>query len=891
MAVSGRGKLAPPYWEFESVVPKALLPLTLMHELPKLVRVSAPPGYGKTVLLAELYRLQADRRRQCLWITLDDRDTTVASLIYLLDVALAELERRPVTGTAVAIREVGGYLASPEAVIERLFRLQDAVVLFIDNLQFCTDRQLGPFIDRLLFGSRANLRMVLASTSSIPVDLARARLEMRDALVGVEQLRFESGDTERLFKAASVRLPPAATLAYIQSQTEGWPAAVRLLQVLVGEGWTDADVHTRFAGSETDVAEVLLERVLSGFDPSMVRFMQELAFLREFSVALAAQCTGERRAQEWIEKLIERNVLVFPLDRGHRWLRMHTLLRQQLIEQGRLLVPEMRRREVLTHAAEWHADHGDLPTAIDLALEANAVHEACRWIEKVCRVVVGDQGRFALYIRWVDQLLADAVPLSLDIHVWYVWSLCFSLQYERARSAINAIDRLAGTGGARSDDGERAMRLGTMRVIVGINLDAIEPAHREAVRWLESDCAPDALSLATVASGAALAELAVGDLDAAMGHMDTAEGAAERAGSPYGRAWVTTVKACIHLAQGDPSSARSMLEAVRPGVVAVVGEDSHAVALMDFVRARALLDVAAVDDARAAARKGLRGASLHGVVDTVAQGLACCVALGGAKGSGDFADEALNGVARVYPPRLGRMLGAERVRQLLRSGQVDDAWALARRCRLHEPFADDRVALHGVVLLARLELDSAGGGSSSMRTRIADAIKRAQEQGRRRDLVELHLLACNLSQREGDRRQATRHLSIAISEAAERQLAWPFLCRIAQLSSLLAQVRPRDLGATRPDDVAFLEMLHHAAGRGDSSPPRTDGVQLEALTRSEMQLLELLSEGLSNPEISDRTSRSLQTVKWHLKNLYGKLGVKNRSAALVKARALHILGP
>jgi LuxR family maltose regulon positive regulatory protein len=57
-------------------------------------------------------------------------------------------------------------------------------------------------------------------------------------------------------------------------------------------------------------------------------------------------------------------------------------------------------------------------------------------------------------------------------------------------------------------------------------------------------------------------------------------------------------------------------------------------------------------------------------------------------------------------------------------------------------------------------------------------------------------------------------------------------------------------------------------------------------TTKEAELLSLLEMGLSNQEIAERTEVSITTVKWHLRNLYRKLGVSNRNAALARARGL-----
>jgi LuxR family maltose regulon positive regulatory protein len=64
---------------------------------------------------------------------------------------------------------------------------------------------------------------------------------------------------------------------------------------------------------------------------------------------------------------------------------------------------------------------------------------------------------------------------------------------------------------------------------------------------------------------------------------------------------------------------------------------------------------------------------------------------------------------------------------------------------------------------------------------------------------------------------------------------------------------------------------------------------IEQLSERELEVLQLIAEGLSNPEIASRLYLSINTVKVHSRNIYSKLGVHNRTQAVARARALGIL--
>jgi len=70
-----------------------------------------------------------------------------------------------------------------------------------------------------------------------------------------------------------------------------------------------------------------------------------------------------------------------------------------------------------------------------------------------------------------------------------------------------------------------------------------------------------------------------------------------------------------------------------------------------------------------------------------------------------------------------------------------------------------------------------------------------------------------------------------------------------------------------------------------------DSELIEPLSDRELEVLQLLAEGLTNKEIATGLYLSLHTVKVHARNIYSKLGVSNRAQAGAKARALGILSP
>jgi LuxR family maltose regulon positive regulatory protein len=113
------------------------------------------------------------------------------------------------------------------------------------------------------------------------------------------------------------------------------------------------------------------------------------------------------------------------------------------------------------------------------------------------------------------------------------------------------------------------------------------------------------------------------------------------------------------------------------------------------------------------------------------------------------------------------------------------------------------------------------------------------------------------------------------------------------VGKLLSGGNSKEFGLTRASELSFLErLLPDAAARADSASAHGDvSAPAGVPTSREIQLLALLEEGLSNEQVADRLCLSVPTVKWHLHNVYVKLGVRSRSAALARARTLQLITP
>jgi len=158
-------------------------------------------------------------------------------------------------------------------------------------------------------------------------------------------------------------------------------------------------------------------------------------------------------------------------------------------------------------------------------------------------------------------------------------------------------------------------------------------------------------------------------------------------------------------------------------------------------------------------------------------------------------------------------------------------------------------------------------------------------EGRSRRLVELQILKAAALLGMGNERETCKFLARAMGTAASHG----YMQTLCDLNWAVGAVIDR---ITRPTAPEFMRELRRRLGKGplEADRPASNEVDSDRLTRREVEILQLLDSGLMNEDVAKSLHLSLATVKWHLRNVYMKLSVANRSGALSKARRTGQLG-
>lgn len=365
------GKLAPPEQRITVASREGLLQRLDESLTRALSVIVSPPGFGKTTLLSEWWRALGTRPEvNACWLTVDDLDSEVSRFVagMILSVARAGVD---VGSLEVAARQLSIDLNVRPialALLEAIRRSGRRAVLILDDFHRAKSKAVDEVIEMLLEHSHGELHLVVSGrtrpTFHVSAFLARGMVTQLDA-----------GDLSLSLEQAARVVGPnvsPADLALLHARTEGWAVALQLARLWLERGRHKPDALKDFSGRTTEMTDYLAEQIIADLPESLRDFLLETAILERFNAPLADAVRDRDDSDELLERLRHFDALLVPLDDSREWFRYHHLFADFLLQ--RLKRSSAQRLVVLRRrAARALAAIGDLPEAVQHAVAADDI--------------------------------------------------------------------------------------------------------------------------------------------------------------------------------------------------------------------------------------------------------------------------------------------------------------------------------------------------------------------------------------------------------------------------------------------------------------------------------------------------------------------------------------
>jgi LuxR family maltose regulon positive regulatory protein len=647
-----------------------------------------------------------------------------------------------------------------------------------------------------------------------------------------------------------------------------------------------------FSGTDWAIGEYLMAEMLERQPSEVQSMLLRTSLVDRLNGELADLLAGRSGSEQMLLELEEANAFVVSLDARRTWFRYHQLLGDFLrLELRRTLadeVPDLHRR-----AAQWFADHGEVVEAVRHRLAAGDWTDAARLVadHSFTWVLDGEAGTIGAVLQaFPEGASADHPDLALA----------------HAATELNQgrLEEAAAQLALAESHVESAPPARRRRLTVAIASLRLALARRngqfteviEQVNLLDASIADDSndpIAMGSELRGVALLNLGIvetwsGRLADAERHLSEGAALARTIGRPY-----LEVACRAHL--GFPSKLVSVATARERGLEAVALAERHGLddrpilaPALGAVGSMALW-MGEFDEGERWLRRAWEIAEPHAdpaaaVLLHVATGM-----LHTGRGQHRSALEEFAAAARAQSLLTGVHALAPRITGWLAATQARLGMRDQARATLTEFSAEPGQigAIYdgqmGAIYNARAVIGLADGDPAAALDALAGVLDVRPPVVPRFTLVETHLLAGIAHLSLGDLGAAAAAAESALAAAEPDRLIFPFA--MAEAAELLDAL-PRHAtahGALLGDIVDLL--------RGAPAPSidRERLSQPEELSPSELRVLRYLPTNLTRPEIAGELYVSINTVNTHIRNIYSKLGARDRSTAVQHARELRLL--
>ncbi len=804
------------------------------------------------------------------------------------------------------------------ALINEIATVAHNFVLVLDDYHTIDAAPVDQALAFLLEHQPPQMHLVITTREDPQLPLARLRAHGQLTELRVTDLRFTGSEAAGFLNQVMDLNLSLAEVTALETRTEGWIAGLQLAALSMRGRQDIAGFVKAFAGDNRYIVDYLVEEVLQRQSARVRSFLLQTSILDRLSGPLCDAVTDQNDGMVLLNALERGNLFVVPLDDQRHWFRYHHLFADVLVANALLeqpaLVPILHQR-----ASVWYADNGLPADAIRHALAAKDFARAAALIELEWPAM---DGRFqsATWLGWARALPEEWVRARPVLGVAYAWAFLNDGEMEAGEAHLRDAERWLDTAAEGATEmiivDEEQFR--TLPASIATARSYLAQAHGDLPSSLKYgqralDLLPetDYLRRGPAAALLSLAYWASGDLEAAHRTLAEAMAGFRKVGSLHFAISGTYGLADIRVAQGRlreavKTYAQVLQLALAQGEPLLRGTADLYLGLSELFLEQG--------DADAALRNLLHSEALGeraGLADWHYRFYRAQARFkqteGDLVGALDLLDEAQRHYHPTPVPDV-RPLAALKARVWVAQGHLSEALSWVHEQGLSvddEPSylrEFEHITLARVLIAESLRDHSERTMPEAMH--LLDRLQQAAEAGGRMgSVIEIGVLQALAHQAQGNLAPALVALQRTMRLAEPEGYVRIFVDKIfvdegspmaLLLSEAVAQGIMPDysgklLAAFATADAEAQPQLDKP-DRPVSSPtqPLLDSL-IEPLSVRELEIVQLIAQGLSNHQISARLFLALSTVKGHNRNIFGKLQVQNRTEAVARARELGLL--
>jgi LuxR family maltose regulon positive regulatory protein len=868
-----------------------------------LTMIAAPAGFGKTTLVVSGIK---NCGMAIAWLSLDKHDNQPGRFLTYLIAAMQAADTR--IGAEAAQMVTGIQQARPEAVLTSLINDLDCInrgiALVLDDYHLISSQAVHEELTFLLNHQPACLHIIIATRSDPPLPLARLRARGQLIELRAAELRFTEKEASQFLNETMGLDLDEKSVSLLDTRTEGWIAGLQMAALSMKDRQDITGFIQGFTGTNRYILDYLLEEVLNRQSSDIQDFLLQTSILERMSAslcdALLSDAPFARSSAEILATLERENLFLIALEDstqggiGGSWFRFHhlfsDLLRARLQQSKPGLLPRLHVR-----ASAWFEQNGLIAEAIYHLVAAQKIDRAADMMEQYgpTHWLVNDPSIIQLAEGLPHEFLLARPKLSL----YLAWLLICQAHIEKAIPLLNDLTHILTNEASRSEFGWMQTMIlsanaflypsGKPNEISGMRQRPELPDDSALAEIPESE--PILRDATEVMYGMALARR--GDLDGAVKvSLRCIREASQRAKTEHTATVPSQVPflARVYVIQGRLHAAVALCHEYLKSHQTWGTRAMSSPGSMEITIGEALYEWNQLEEAEKYLRDGLRANKPWENIMTYGFGTTALMHVLQAKGDIPAALEVFKEFkARMlstdHPSEFKEVLQTMGIRLQLAAGDLQNASLWADQIQHNHDF--QRHPERYQLTLANIRLAQGRYLDVEEILRIAPPLETAPNQIVRQ--IETHLLLAVAADRQHQTQKAHEYITTCLSLAEPEGYLRVFLNMGNTIRELIATYFQLDTSAHKPFARKILEAFAQVHPYDSQDIQRQ--ALVEGLTNRELEVLQLMAVGKTNPQIAQQLIVAPGTIKAHAASIYRKLDATNRTEAVARARQLGLL--
>ena len=708
--------------------------------------------------------------------------------------------------------------------------------------------------------------------------------------IRADDLRFSYQEAAAFLNAVMSLGLSRANVAALEKRTEGWIVGLQMAALSM-QKQTDLSGFIRaFTGTNRFILDYLLEEVLDHQHPDILAFLLKTSLFDQMTAPLCDAVLGISNSQLILTQLEGANLFLVALDDQRKWYRYHHLFAELLRSELTLLYSDEISR-LHRKASQWLEDQGFVEEPVAHALAAKDYVRAARLCEKFAQTLLLEQRRNVLS-AWIEALPAEIIQESAWLCVYQSWTRHWSGKRDAGEDCLENAERILWDS-TFLDPGEVKRLSGsiaTVRAHYALINEQLPLAIEQAKKALHLLPKSDFYTPGSAETALGCAYWAQGEIVKAEHAFLKCAAKAVKGGFSFRASSALCYAAMQQVRQAKLSLAESTLKKAL-SLAQGPGDYQYPAAGYPLVKLSELAcEWNNLTQARKFIEDGLALCRLFGQVDLLAEAYAAqarvqlaCGDYAGTQITLNLAEE-ISTQTKLDPWAVAWLEDC-RIRLWLSTGKLDNAthWittsALGINGELSFHYELNHITL-ARVMVAQILQESVVADPDQCLSLLARLLAATEKMGWLHYKIQVLVLQSLVLDTIGNHDDAIQVLRQALSIAEPGGYVRMFISEGEVMRQLLLVI------AKQKTDSDYFEVLMQAFTKGHIHQPL--GL-VEPLSKREMDVLRLMVTSLSVPEIADELIISANTVRSHVKNIYGKLGVNRRLDAIKKAKQLRLL--